>query len=508
MSQQYGTLIYSVNFVQNKHNFTRSSLATLSFFLLILKVAPNVHIMTAEEEDCSYSYDISIQTGIWRGCGTTAHVTIVLFGDDGITPPILLTQNNLNKRFFARGSVNTFTIHLSESLGTVFKIKIWHDNSGKSPAWFFHQVLVTCNTTSEKWYFLGNQWLALEKSDGKIETEIHSAGRKESLAFRNLFHFRGAKTLGEKHLWLSLLTKAPHSTFTRCQRLSCCLSILFATMIANAMFYKQGAEPEDTFKIGPIQLSWTQIKIGLQSGLIAIPVNVVVVAIFRNIRQPTFVDHQGTDSKPIGCFPHFCVYIGWVLCTAASLASAAFVVFYSLMWGKEIANKWLASVLISFFQDVILIQPIKVVFVVSLLSIIVKKPMENDQVYGQGHSSHEIDSKLISYPPRGKELHKVRSVNVLRNKLISLLVEFTIFTVFVFLLMIVCYGNRGSKRYQLTQSVKGVLTGFEKVCLFITSIIIIIINIIIIIIMMIIVIDFFFFFNYYLIYGFRIFFVF
>lgn len=430
-----------------------------------------MHLMTAEEEDCSHSYDVSIQTGIWRGCGTTAHVTIVLFGDDCVTPPILLTQNNLNKSFFARGSVNTFTIHLSESLGTVFKIKIWHDNSGKSPAWFFHQVLITCNETGEKWYFLGNRWLAVEKGDGKIEMEIRSAGRKESLAFRYLFHFRGAKTLGEKHLWLSLLTKTPHSTFTRCQRLSCCLSILFATMITNAMFYKQGAEPEDTFKIGPIQLSWTQIKIGLQSGLVAIPVNVVVVAIFRNTRQPILVDHNSSYSKPIGCFPHFCVYIGWALCSAASLLSAAFVVFYSLMWGKEIANKWLASVLISFFQDVIVIQPVKVVFVVSLLSIIVKKPMENDQVYGQGHSSYEMDDKHISYPPRGKELYKVRSMKVLRNKLRCVLVEFTIFTVFLFFLMIVCYGNRGSKRYQLTQSVQSVFTGFEKVCLFITVII-------------------------------------
>lgn len=107
--------------------------------------------------------------------------------------------------------------------------------------------------------------------------------------------------------------------------------------------------------------------------------------------------------------------------------------------------------LISFLQDVIIIQLIKVVLVVPLLSIIVKKPMENDQVYGQGHSSHEMDDKLISYPPRGKELRKVRSMNALGNKLRYLLVEFTIFTLFLFLLMIACYGNRGSKRCQLSQ---------------------------------------------------------
>ena len=420
--------------------------------------------------DYTHSYDISIQTGIWRGCGTTANVTIVLFGDNGCTPPILLTQNQINKRFFARGSVNTFTLHLPESLGSLFKIQIWHDNSGKNPAWFFHQVLVTCHVTDEKWYFLGNRWLALEKGDGEIKVEICSAGKKESLAFRNLFYFRGAKTLGEKHLWLSLFTKAPHNSFTRCQRLSCCLSILFATMVTNAMFYQQGTESEDTFKVGPIQLSWKQIKIGLQSGLVAIPVNVIVVAIFRNIKQPTSKEGsnndepEDNDAKPIGCFPHLCVYIGWALCLMASLVSAAFVVFYSLMWGKKVANEWLTSVLISFFQDVIVIQPIKVVFLVSLLSLIVKKPIENDEVYGQGHSSQEMDKKFTSYPPRGRELRKVRSVSVLKSRLVSVLIDITVFLLFLFLLMMVCYGNRDSKRYQLTESVSHVFTRFEKVC--------------------------------------------
>lgn len=376
----------------------------------------------------------------------------------------------MEKKFFARGSVNTFTLHLPESLGSVYKIKIWHDNSGESPAWFFHQVLVTCNSTDEKWYFLGNRWLALEKSDGQIEVEISCAGKNESLSFSNLFYFRGAKTLGEKHLWLSLFTKAPHNTFTRCQRLSCCLSILFAAMVTNAMFYKQGAAPEDTFKLGPIKLSWTQIKIGLQSGLVSIPVNALVVAIFRNLKPPTSKEsnnNQGDDDvESFGCFPHFCVYIGWTLCLMTSLVSAAFVVFYSLMWGKQIANQWLASVMISFFQDVILIQPVKVVVLVSLLSLVIKKPIENDEVYGQGHSNQNMD-KIISYPPREEELHKVRSVRVLRSRLVQTITEMIMFIIFLSLLMMVCYGNRDSKRYKLTEAIQHVFSKFEKVCYFV-----------------------------------------
>lgn len=456
--------------MNDRNSFTvRRSL--VSKFQFPVKVAPNVHLKAGG--DCNYSYDISIQTGIWRNCGTTANVTIILFGENGCTPPILLTHSELKKRFFARGSVNTFTLHLSESLGTLFKIKIWHDNSGESPAWFFHQVLVTCNATDDKWYFLGNRWLALEKDDGKVEVEISCAGKKESLSFSNLFYFRGAKTLGEKHLWLSLFTKAPHNTFTRCQRLSCCLSILFAAMVTNAMFYKQGTEPEDTFKLGPIRLSWTQIKIGLQSGLVSVPVNALVVTIFRNIKPPDSKEgdcHEDNEDgeKSTGCFPRFCIYVGWTLCLMTSLVSAAFVVFYSLMWGKAVANQWLTSVMISFFQDIVLIQPVKVVIVVSLLSLIIKKPIENDEVYGQGHSNQNMEKKIISYPLREEDLQKVRSFTVLRSRFIKTVTEMVIFGLFIFLLMMVCYGNRDSKRYALTEAVKQVFVQFDKVwcCLF------------------------------------------
>ena len=427
-------------------------------------MAPNVHIRT--EADCKHVYEISIQSGIWRGCGTTASVAIILFGENGSTPPITLSQKHLQQRFFARGSVNTFTIHLAESLGSLFKIKIWHDNSGTSPAWFFHQVLITEPETQEKWYFLGNRWLSLEKGNGKISAEIKAAGYEEYLAFRNLFHFRGAKTLGEKHLWLSLFTKAPHSTFTRCQRLSCCLSILMATMVTNAMFYKQGLKPEDTFKVGPIELSWTQIKIGLQSGLVAIPVNVLVVAIFRNIKPERSEDNilqSDEDSNRTGCCPRFCVYIGWVLCIMTSLVSAAFVVFYSLMWGKEVANQWLASVMISFFQDVIVIQPVKVGLLVSLLSLIVKKPIENDEIHGQAQSNQIFDKKITSYPPKDEELHQIRIARMMKTRMVKLIIEIAVIILFIILLVIVCYGNRKSTRYELTDAVRKLFAGFHKV---------------------------------------------
>ena len=223
----------------------------------------NAFLSESNAEGCIYQ--ITIQTGMWKGYGTTANVAMRIFGEEASTSPIPLSDSFSGKIYFARGSVNNFTLSWPYSLGRLHKIKIWHDNSGKSPSWFFHGVAIVDAQTGEKYHFVGNRWLALEKGDGKIEAEIKVSSKKELSGFKNLFYDRTSRSLGDGHLWLSLFTRPPHNPFTRCQRLACCLSILFATMVTNAMFYQFGASPKDTFQIGPLKLSWTQIKIGIHS---------------------------------------------------------------------------------------------------------------------------------------------------------------------------------------------------------------------------------------------------
>ena len=51
-----------------------------------------------------------------------------------------------------------------------------------------------------------------------------------------------------------------------------------------------------------------------------------------------------------------------------------------MMWGTEVSNKWLTSILVSFTQDVLFIQPIKVIIVASLLAFIIKKAPEDESI--------------------------------------------------------------------------------------------------------------------------------
>ena len=90
------------------------------------------------------------------------------------------------------------------------------------------------------------------------------------------------KKFTDNHLWVSVFSRPNKSNFTRLQRISCCMSVLFCTMIANAMFYK--AEPSSVqplVQLGPLKFTMAQLFTSIIGSLIVIPVNLIVVTLFR-----------------------------------------------------------------------------------------------------------------------------------------------------------------------------------------------------------------------------------
>lgn len=415
-------------------------------------------------------YEISVFTGLWKGQGTTANVGVIIYGENGYTDAINLNDSTINKQFFARGSINTFLLYLPKALGPLYKIKIWHDNSGDSPAWFLREVVIADNKGDVEWHFLANKWIALEKGDGEIETEIRVAEQKEIEQFRNVFHSRASQSLADSHLWASVFMRPPQTSFTRVQRLSCCLSIIFATMVTNAMFYQFGGAVYDTFQIGPLKVSWTQVKIGIQSALVAIPVNAIIVTIFRNARtkedsqdEYTRVSDENlrSQSRKKG-LPHFFIYVGWFLCIGTSIASAVVIILYSLSWGGDTANEWLTSILVSFVQDIFLTQPIKVIILASLLALLLKKPPNPEKPRGSPHWKNKIKYKKF-LPPKGEELEEARMARKKLLKTARVFMEICTYIFFAILLFIICYGNRKSSRFQMKDELARKMKGYDKV---------------------------------------------
>lgn len=52
------------------------------------------------------------------------------------------------------------------------------------------------------------------------------------------------------------------------------------------------------------------------------------------------------------------------MCVLSILASGFFTILYSMEWGPEKSMDWLTTFLLSFFQSVIIVQPVKVLVLI------------------------------------------------------------------------------------------------------------------------------------------------
>ena len=422
----------------------------------------NVVLSSCSPRD--YTYEIQIQTGIWRGFGTTANVGINIFGEECSSGAIILTDSSLCRKVFYRGGVTNFFVSLPRCLGKLVKLWIWHDNFGESPSWFLQQVTITECHSRNKWHFSANRWIALERGSGSLFLELAALGENDRARFKDVFCSKISGKLGDEHLWVSLFTRPPNSQFTRCQRLSCCLSFLFSSMVANAMFYQFAERPTHTFKFGLMVLSWRQIMIGIQSGLITIPVNMVIVTIFRNVKVDLNTDDDPKLTSPgrqRACrLPHCFVFIAWSLCMSVILTSSAFTVFYSLSWGADISNQWLTSIFVSLVEDAIIIQPVKIIFLAMILSLVIKTLPGREDVCG---STIYVNEEQEYHAPNEHLLSKAKEIGKKLLQMSRAIRNVAAFLIFSVMLMMVCYGNRDSRRFLMTKSVKDIFSGFEKV---------------------------------------------
>ena len=217
-------------------------------------------------EKGGYYYDMVIGTGVWRNSGTTANVHITIIGEIEELIQVLLRREGDSGEIFSRGSVNGFVLISSESIGRLKGITLEHDNSVENPSWFVETVTINDRPTEEQWIFSVNRWLAVEKEDGLIEVTVNN---KTPASFSSEIRSRFGRKIADSHLWMSVFGKASSNTFTRVQRASCCLSVLFSTMIANAIFFNISEKSESAgILVEPFKFTLRQIVVGVQSGVI------------------------------------------------------------------------------------------------------------------------------------------------------------------------------------------------------------------------------------------------
>ena len=270
------------------------------------------------------------------------------------------------------------------------------------------------------------EWLGVERKDGRTDKVIYVARIDEITNYKHLFLSNSADGLYDEHLWISVAAKPPQSSFTRVQRASCCLSVLFCTMITNAMFYDDsGKDAFPVFFLGPLKISMRQVMVGIQSSLIIFPVNLAITQLFRKTSlvstapatkkpktplpkknpfnessttiQSTIVSNDYVTAAKIFLsldwkthaekhknhrvkhFYSFLYYTVWVLCFISVGASSFFTLLYPMQWGKEKSEQWLLSFFVSFVQDAAVSQPVKVALFSAMVACFIRISMEQKE---------------------------------------------------------------------------------------------------------------------------------
>ncbi|XP_052050992.1 polycystin-1 isoform X1 [Apodemus sylvaticus] len=243
-----------------------------------------------------FKYEILVKTGWSRGSGTTAHVGIMLYGEDNRSGHRHLDGD----RAFHRNSLDIFQIATPHSLGSVWKIRVWHDNKGLSPAWFLQHIIVRDLQSARSTFFLVNDWLSVEteSNGGLVEKEVLAANEAALWQFQRLLVAELQRGFFDKHIWLSIWDRPPRSRFTRVQRVTCCVLLLCLFLAANAVWY--GVVADNTYSMGPVSSlispSVDTVAIGLVSSVVVYPVYLAVLFLFRMSRSKVSRDQNPTPT--------------------------------------------------------------------------------------------------------------------------------------------------------------------------------------------------------------------
>lgn len=64
--------------------------------------------------------------------------------------------------------------------------------------------------------------------------------------------------------------------------------------------------------------------------------------------------------------------------TLSILTCSFFIILYSLEWGAKRANEWLVTMMLSFGQSILVIDPLKVFFITAIISFLIRRPYDDE----------------------------------------------------------------------------------------------------------------------------------
>ncbi|XP_070556277.1 uncharacterized protein [Ptychodera flava] len=151
---------------------------------------------TEDEEDDGESnskgkWHVWVRTGKELSMGTTAQVCMVVYGSRGCTEPIPLRKETEEEETHEHeapseddkdgnlklkpGSTEEFDVDVGD-IGPLYKIRVFHDNTGESPSWFLEKIKMKDSDTNQEFHFFAKKWLREADESSKTKEEGENAG--------------------------------------------------------------------------------------------------------------------------------------------------------------------------------------------------------------------------------------------------------------------------------------------------------------------------------------------
>nr|XP_046228097.1 polycystic kidney disease 1 like 1 [Scatophagus argus] len=239
-----------------------------------------VHYLSDNSPDDLHLYAVTVHTGPCSAACMSAKVYIVLKGEDGFSQTKELQVPGCT--LFRRNSKDTFIISAADSLGPVWGVHVWHDNSGPCANWYLKQVEVSevsrGHAKGRAWLFIGQCWLAVDKGDGRVERLLRVS--TQGIGFAKMLHLKLSDYLADHHIWISLLIRPCPNSFTHTQRLSVSLLLLLGYACVSAAIVFQMDDPL-LFELGITDVSAVSVATGVLSVVAVLPAAAVVSFLFR-----------------------------------------------------------------------------------------------------------------------------------------------------------------------------------------------------------------------------------
>ncbi|XP_028634767.1 polycystic kidney disease protein 1-like 1 [Grammomys surdaster] len=322
-------------------------------------------------------YAVIIDTGFRSPARFTSKVFIVLCGENGCSETKELCCPE--KALFGRNSRHTFILSTPNQLGPLQKIRLWHDSSGPSPCWFISHVMVKELCSEQAWFFSAQCWLTVSKWGGHVSRELFCLSH--GLSFWKLFYSKFTEYLEEFHIWFSLYSQPPSSSYLHTQRLavSFCLLCVYSCLTALVTV---GGHEQHLLDVGPTAITLESLSLALLCTLLACPAAQLLSLLFRcskeargNLRASPQWSLRGVKTEtPQASSSRFeelgpqqsrvCLLwsssVAWVISLSASLACGLGTGFLGYRFVPVQCMWWLHLLLLSLVCCAFITQPLMI----------------------------------------------------------------------------------------------------------------------------------------------------